>query len=160
MAISITYRSAKGANLTAAEVDANFKAFEDALNDIINNPPTAVGISNIVVQGSSVLFYKTDGSTFGPFPLPYVTFRIRPDFDSSIANIYAAMDLIPVPGVGLFLSRGPKTYDIGDPFDPDALDDNGDPLYIKVEGRFTPRGGIPFWPTAEYTRPAGKPELA
>ncbi|MNS37241.1 NADPH-dependent 7-cyano-7-deazaguanine reductase [compost metagenome] len=34
-----------------------------------------------------------------------------------------------------------------------------DPAYIKVEGRFTPRGGIPFWPTAEYTRPADKPEL-
>ncbi len=27
-----------------------------------------------------------------------------------------------------------------------------DPLWIKVEGQFTPRGGIPFWPSAEYTR--------
>jgi 7-cyano-7-deazaguanine reductase len=27
-----------------------------------------------------------------------------------------------------------------------------DPHYLKVEGRFTPRGGIPFWPTAEYSR--------
>ncbi len=27
-----------------------------------------------------------------------------------------------------------------------------DPHYLKVEGRFTPRGGIPFWPQAEYTR--------
>lgn len=26
------------------------------------------------------------------------------------------------------------------------------PSYIKVEGRFTPRGGIPFWPTAEWTK--------
>lgn len=24
------------------------------------------------------------------------------------------------------------------------------PDYLKIEGRFTPRGGIPFWPTAEY----------
>ena len=24
------------------------------------------------------------------------------------------------------------------------------PCYLKVEGRFTPRGGIPFWPTVEY----------
>lgn len=31
-----------------------------------------------------------------------------------------------------------------------------DPLYLKVEGRFTPRGGIPFWPTAEYRRPEGR----
>lgn len=27
------------------------------------------------------------------------------------------------------------------------------PKWIKVEGRFTPRGGIPFWPTVEWTKP-------
>lgn len=27
-----------------------------------------------------------------------------------------------------------------------------DPEYICVEGRFTPRGGIPLWPKAEYRR--------
>lgn len=31
-----------------------------------------------------------------------------------------------------------------------------DPLYVRVEGRFTPRGGMPFWPTAEYHRPADR----
>jgi 7-cyano-7-deazaguanine reductase len=25
-----------------------------------------------------------------------------------------------------------------------------DPAYIKVQGQFTPRGGIPLWPQAEY----------
>jgi len=25
-----------------------------------------------------------------------------------------------------------------------------DPAWLKVEGRFTPRGGISFWPVAEY----------
>lgn len=35
-----------------------------------------------------------------------------------------------------------------------------DPEYLKVEGRFTPRGGIPIWPTAEYNRPADKPDIA
>ena len=24
------------------------------------------------------------------------------------------------------------------------------PYYLRVEGQFTPRGGIPFWPTATY----------
>lgn len=28
-----------------------------------------------------------------------------------------------------------------------------DPAYIKVEGRFTARGGISIWPVAEYNRP-------
>jgi len=27
------------------------------------------------------------------------------------------------------------------------------PVSLTVEGRFTPRGGIPFWPKAVYTRP-------
>lgn len=27
------------------------------------------------------------------------------------------------------------------------------PFQIRVEGRFTPRGGIPFWPTAMWTNP-------
>jgi 7-cyano-7-deazaguanine reductase len=27
-----------------------------------------------------------------------------------------------------------------------------DPLWLTVKGEFTPRGGIPFWPTAEYKR--------
>jgi 7-cyano-7-deazaguanine reductase len=26
------------------------------------------------------------------------------------------------------------------------------PKWLKVTGEFTPRGGIPFWPTAEYRR--------
>ena len=34
-----------------------------------------------------------------------------------------------------------------------------DPDTLRVEGRFTPRGGIPFWPVADYVRPDGKPEL-
>ena len=28
-----------------------------------------------------------------------------------------------------------------------------DPLSMTVVGRFTPRGGIPFWPTVTYVRP-------
>lgn len=27
-----------------------------------------------------------------------------------------------------------------------------DPVWITVKGEFTPRGGIPFWPTAEYKK--------
>ncbi len=27
------------------------------------------------------------------------------------------------------------------------------PVRLTVRGEFTPRGGIPFWPTAEYVRP-------
>jgi 7-cyano-7-deazaguanine reductase len=30
------------------------------------------------------------------------------------------------------------------------------PKFIRITGKFTPRGGIPFWPTATYTK---KPRL-
>jgi 7-cyano-7-deazaguanine reductase len=30
------------------------------------------------------------------------------------------------------------------------------PYALRVEGRFTPRGGIPFWPVADYVRPEKK----
>jgi 7-cyano-7-deazaguanine reductase len=30
------------------------------------------------------------------------------------------------------------------------------PLALRVEGRYTPRGGIPFWPVADYVRPEAK----
>lgn len=36
------------------------------------------------------------------------------------------------------------------------LIDKLDPHSITVEGRFTPRGGIPFWPMAHYERPLKK----
>lgn len=29
-----------------------------------------------------------------------------------------------------------------------------DPVYLTVRGEFTPRGGIPFWPTITYVRSA------
>jgi 7-cyano-7-deazaguanine reductase len=32
-----------------------------------------------------------------------------------------------------------------------------DPLALRVEGKFSPRGGIPFWPTANYQRPVVEP---
>jgi 7-cyano-7-deazaguanine reductase len=27
-----------------------------------------------------------------------------------------------------------------------------DPISLSIQGRFTPRGGIPFWPTVDYER--------
>lgn len=34
-----------------------------------------------------------------------------------------------------------------------------DPQTLVVVGQFTPRGGIPFWPTVYYVRPADAPEM-
>tara|TARA_R100001594_G_scaffold56878_1_gene90814 strand:+ start:653 stop:1093 length:441 start_codon:yes stop_codon:yes gene_type:complete len=31
-----------------------------------------------------------------------------------------------------------------------------DPTWLTVEGQFTPRGGIPFWPKIEYCKPVSE----
>lgn len=31
-----------------------------------------------------------------------------------------------------------------------------DPDYMEIEGQFTPRGGIPFWPKVRFVRPLGR----
>lgn len=131
-----TWGAGKGSDLDAAEIDGNFNTLATQIQDLITNPPTAVGVANIVVEGLSVMFYMTDGGTFGPFPLPYVTFRIRNAFDSSVASSYNSMDLIPVTGLGLFLARFDHDYAIGEQFDP-SLMSGSDPVYIKVFGEDT-----------------------
>lgn len=54
-----------GRNLTAAEVDGNFWAIKEAIEDLQDNPPAANGIASIVqVPGSaSVTVYEDDGTT-------------------------------------------------------------------------------------------------
>ena len=79
MPIGLIFRTAgawgagKGSNLTPGEVDANFKAIADALDDLEANPPEAVPISNITQSGSSITVWLEDGTSFGPFTLPTAT---------------------------------------------------------------------------------------
>lgn len=35
-----------------------------------------------------------------------------------------------------------------------------DPIYLTVQGQFTPRGGIKFWPTAGYRKPMPQAQVA
>lgn len=60
----------KGSNLTAAEVDGNFYAIDQAFAALDADPPTAVSISNVTQSGSNITVWLSDGSSFGPFPLP------------------------------------------------------------------------------------------
>mgnify|MGYP000863015163 FL=1 len=68
--LSLTYRSALGRRLTSNEVDGNFQAVQDAVNDLITNGATPVEISNITSDGATFTVWLADGSSFGPFTLP------------------------------------------------------------------------------------------
>jgi hypothetical protein len=65
----------KGSNLTEVEVDGNFHELTTRVDDIIANPPEAVGIDHFVIEGSLMTVVMTDGSEHGPFVLPVAQWR-------------------------------------------------------------------------------------
>ncbi|KQU77695.1 hypothetical protein ASD12_18010 [Mesorhizobium sp. Root102] len=73
--MTITYRSVKGSNLNATEVDNNFHDVDDRLTDLEENPPEATGISNITVSGTQMTIYLEDATVLGPYTLPQANFR-------------------------------------------------------------------------------------
>ncbi|RWO90942.1 hypothetical protein [Mesorhizobium sp.] len=73
--MTITYRSVKGSNLTATEVDDNFHDLDDRMTELEDNPPEPVNISNITVVGTQMTIYLEDATVFGPFTLPQANFR-------------------------------------------------------------------------------------
>ncbi|RWQ35538.1 MAG: hypothetical protein EOS20_18710, partial [Mesorhizobium sp.] len=73
--MTITYRSVKGSNLTATEVDDNFHDVDDRITELEDNPPEPVNISNITVVGTQMTIYLEDATEFGPFTLPQANFR-------------------------------------------------------------------------------------
>lgn len=138
--VSLVYRSTddskwgpgKDSKLSIPEGDGNLWEIAKALDDLNNNPPTAVSIANIAVVGDSMMIYLTDGSTRGPFTLPVAAFKYRPDgfVDGSI---YAALDIFQVLDMGLYMVLQPHTASA--PFNPNASDGSGNPLYQLLFGQ-------------------------
>ena len=122
----------KGSNLNPGEVDNNFYNADQRLAALENDPPTAVSISNITIAGSQIQFNMSDGSHFGPFTLPIATFQLRGDWNNSM--VLHELDLVSVPGQGLFLVRLDHTTPDSGSFDPDATDGDGNALYLRVFG--------------------------
>lgn len=131
--MAITYRTTgpwgagKGSNLTPTEVDTNFKTLKDEIDALTGSPPTAVGISNIEVIGTQMKIFLSDGTSYGPYTLPYVMFHSRGDWAPD--TLYSTLDLITVPQKGLYLVN--KDHESGDEFDPDLVVD-GVPAYSLV----------------------------
>lgn len=123
----------KGSVLTATEVDENFYTIMERVVDLEENPPSANNIATIQVIGSQLMIYLTDGAQFGPFTLPVAQFRMRDDYLGGVQ--YYEMDLISVPGQGLFLVR--LDHISAPTFDPEATDGDGNALYLKMFGEDT-----------------------
>lgn len=97
--MTMTFRDIKGSNLTADEVDANFR---DVIAQIAAVTTTAgVGVSNITVTGTQMTVFLSDATTLGPFTLPVA--RLRFNGTWTAGDTYFENDLLRVPNVGLVL---------------------------------------------------------
>jgi hypothetical protein len=122
-----------GGNLTPTQGDLNFWELYSRLKELEDNPPEAVSITGMTVVGSQWEVNMSDGSTFGPFTLPIATFELKGDWLNEM--LYYELDLVSVPGYGLYLVRIQHTTPaLPATFDPDAVDDEDNPLYLQVFG--------------------------
>lgn len=129
MAVSLIYRldgpghTGKGSNLTPAEVDQNFQDIETAIEDLENNSPIPVGIVEFTVDSATNTFmvYLSDGSNFGPFPLPIIAMKWQGEWDSG--RSYNPNDLFIKDGDGIYVVLQP--YEAPTEFDPDEINSSG-----------------------------------
>lgn len=129
---AVKWGTGKGSPLTATEADLDLWELLRRLKLLETNPPTAVSISNIIVSGTQMQINMSNGTFFGPFTLPIATFQFRGDFVAG--TTYFELDLISVPGSGLYLAR---LGHVGvAPFDP-ARTIAGNAVYLKVFGEDT-----------------------
>lgn len=123
----------EGRNLTAAEIDTNFYGHETRIGDLETDPPSAVGISNFVVDGTQLTIFLSNGTQFGPYTLPTAQFRSRGVWVA--ATGYFALDLVEVAGQGLYLVLQNHTSDAA--FDEAATNSSGD-LYQLIFPSYAP----------------------
>jgi hypothetical protein len=136
----ITYRTnditrwgaGTGVDLDAVNIDLNFWELYSRMKNLETHPPAAISISNVQVVGTQMQFNMSDGSFFGPFTLPIATFEWRGDFFPG--RPYNQLDLVSVPGQGLFMARLASTSTT---FDPLAQDGSGNFIWLQVFGEDT-----------------------
>lgn len=134
---TITYRtdgpwgSGKGSALTAGEVDANFDALNEELAGVIDSFPTPVGIADFTVDDATGTFmvYLTDGSEFGPLPLPRIMMQWQGEYAPGAT--YNTNDLITVQSDGVYLVL--QNHEAASEFSASEVNTEG-PLYVQVFG--------------------------
>lgn len=119
----ITYRSEKGAPLTAAEVDDNFRALDEELQGLMGTALLGESVAHIAVDGDQLLVTGSQGTSFPAVTLP--TPQPRGAWQESI--LYHPLDMVHFEGDG-YLCRIPH-------FSGDFATDLGFDLWVKVVER-------------------------
>jgi hypothetical protein len=129
--MAIIYRTAgawgagNGANLTPANVDANFWDHEGRIVALETSPPEPNNIASITASGSQLTVTMDDASTFGPFTIPTARFEWVGDWTDATA--YAINNVIRDADTGsIYLVIKSHTSDTT--FDA-AYEVGGEPVY-------------------------------
>jgi hypothetical protein len=113
--------------LTAAEADSNIHSLAQGIADVIASGVEGVGIANITVTGSQMVFYLTDGTTKGPYGLPTAQANYRGFWEA--ATSYSAMDIVQVLGFGTYMVA--YAHLSGPTFSP-AASGAGGAFYVQI----------------------------
>jgi hypothetical protein len=85
-------------------------------------------LSSVTASGSNLFFTMASGLSFGPIPIPFVTWRWLGNYVAS--TNYFRLDWFNVPGSGIYLTL--VDHVTADTFDPLAEDGDGNPLYVQI----------------------------
>lgn len=122
---ALRWGAGKGAALTWEESDKNQGDLEERVWTLENDPPAAVGVSNVTVSGNQLTVWLADATSFGPFTLPVAAFHFLEDGWQPETGLFAN-DLFVFERTGFYLVL--RDHVTADSFDPDAEDTAG-PLY-------------------------------
>lgn len=138
--MALTFRDEKGSALSAAEVDANFRTLQAMIEEVSENVPVGVSITNFTTNGATFTVHLSDGTTRGPFALPVApSWRWRGALTPNAAytefDVFSFQNATDMDGVYLVLGAYASPVDLAD-FDPDvtADDTEGGPALEKVLG--------------------------
>lgn len=96
--MALVYRTAGawgpgiGQNLSAAQVDGNFRHLDQRMTSLEGNPLQAVSISNITATSATMTVHLTDGTAIGPLVLPVAAFYVHGDWQPNTR--YAVNDVL------------------------------------------------------------------
>ena len=135
MPLEIIYRSDLTIDLTADQVDSNFRSVQTAIEALESDRPTPNEIVSTTQQGLSFSFNLQNGGVLGPITLPVVSFHF---FDAwTPFTLRAELDTFVVDGVGIYTTL--LAHTTGAAFDAELLV-AGSPAYRRLFG-FAPDGG-------------------
>ena len=130
----LIFRNQKGSNLTADEVDGNFKYLHERLQQLEEGIMAPETLEDITVSNGQITIKGSKGSVFGPFALPSASLSIKEAWSSQTP--YSKNDLVQREGALYKARHSHKSDEVFDPTSWDVVFDGrrdaNTPLQVPV----------------------------